>query len=229
MASYDTRARKALKALMELLEIGDVDFGVMEDERCEGNEVLVMGEFGLFEELAGHNIRKFREYGVGRILTPDPHAYNAFRNYYPRLGGEFEVIHHSQLILALMMNGNLKPSGLDGKATYHDPCFLGRWNGIYSEPRRILEMIPGLRFVEMRRNRNNAFCCGGGSGNFYTDYLGGRNSPARIRVIEASEIADILVTSCPACLMMLEDAKKSEGLDIEIKDLAEVVLECLKS
>ncbi len=139
-----------------------------------------MGEFGLFEELPRRNVSRFEELGVQRILTPDPHAYNAFANYYPQLGAKIEVLHHTQLLTKLIDEGRLKPEKLDMRVTYHDPCFPGRWNGLYEGSRNVISKI--ATFVEMRRSRKDSFCCGGGSGNFYTDYLGGENSPARIRV-----------------------------------------------
>ncbi len=229
VASYDSRAKKALKALKELMEMAEVDFGVMRDETCEGNEVRIMGEFGLFAEIARNNLQKFESEGVRKIITPDPHAFNAFRNYYPEFDAEFNVLHHTQLLYSLLRSKKLNLGKVNAKATYHDPCFLGRWNGLYEEPRKILKEIPGLIFVEMPRNRKNAFCCGGGSGNFYTDYLGGKDSPAKIRIKEAAETANLLVTSCPICLMMLEDAAKSENIDIEVKDIAEILLEVIKT
>ncbi len=216
IASFDSRAKKALKALEKVLNYYRVDFGVLSDERCEGNEVLIMGEFGLFEELAKRNIQKFTKLGVWKILTPDPHAYNAIKNYYPTFGFDAEVYHHTQIIDKLLKD----VEKLDLKVTYHDPCFLGRWNGIYKEPRRILNKV--ARFIEMPRNKDNAFCCGGGSGNFFTDYLG--NVPAKIRVKEAEEVADVLVTACPVCLTMLESATEK----IEVLDIAEIVLEALR-
>jgi Fe-S oxidoreductase len=228
VASYDDRARKALRALKELLEIAGVDFGVMDDETCEGNEVRIMGESGLFAEIARKNIERLERKGVRKILTPDPHVFNAFRNYYPEFGAEFDIKHHTQFLNGLIKNNKLNFRRMDIRATYHDPCFLARWNEVYREPRKILERIPGLILKEMPRNRKNTFCCGGGSGNFFTDYLGGKNSPARMRVREAAEIADVLITSCPVCLMMLEDAAKAENLSIDVKDISEVLLEAVK-
>lgn len=208
IAAYDERAKTAFKAFTELIDIAGVDYGMFDDERCEGNEALIMGEFGLFEHLMKENLRKFKERGVKKVLTPDPHAFNAFRNYYG-----VETVHHTQILWDLMKSGELSTERTDGKVTYHDPCFLGRWNGIYNEPRKILSKIVSLH--EMSRNRKNSLCCGGGSGNFYTDYLGGKNSPARVRIREAAEIADVLVTSCPTCLMMLDNAVRMRGLRLQ--------------
>ncbi len=222
VAAYDDRAKRSLKALLELLDAAGVDYGVFSDEICEGNEAMVMGEFGLFEQLMEQNRRRFEERGVKKVLTPDPHAFNAFKNYYG-----MDAVHHTQLLWNLVKSSELKVGRVEGRLTYHDPCFLGRWNGVYKEPRKLLSRIGSL--YEMPRNRKNAFCCGGGSGNFYTDYLGGRDSPARMRVREAAETAEILVTSCPVCLMMLDNAVSDEGLELDVRDISEVVLEALKS
>lgn len=127
----------------------------------------------------------------------------------------------------MIRNRKLNLGRINAKVTYHDPCFLSRWNGIYNEPRKILRSIPGLIFVEMLRSRKDTFCCGGGSGNFYTDYLGGKDSPAKTRVKDAAKVADVLVTACPVCLMMLDDAAKEES--IEVKDVAEILLESLNA
>ncbi len=222
VALVDERANRALKALAEVLEVANIDFGVAAKEICEGNEVLVMGEFGLFEELARRCSESFERMGVKKVITPDPHAYNAFRNYYGNFG-KFETFHHTQ-VLSEVVDG-LEIEKLGVRVTYHDPCFLGRWNGVYEEPRKVLSKVATL--IEMPRNRKNAFCCGGGSGNFYTDYLAGKESAAKMRVREAAEVADVLVTACPACLIMLESAAKDENAGIEVKDVAELVREAL--
>ena len=163
-----------------------------------------------------------------KIVTLSPHAYNAMRNLYPRYGGRYEVLHCAHMLLKLIDEGKLDISkGLDAQVTFHDPCFLGRWNGEYEAPRRILQKIPRLRFTEMEKNRDSALCCGGGAGNFVIDLLGGSvSSPARRRVREAAETgAGVLAVACPKCLVMLEDAVKAEELEgmIVVKDINEIV------
>lgn len=223
---YEERGAKMAKNFIEILKIADVSFGILEDENCDGNEALMIGELGLFQQLASKNMQKFRELGVKKIVTISPHAYNAMREYTDR---NFEIIHFTQLLLELIKKGKLELTELKSTVTYQDPCFLGRHNRIYEEPREILRSIPGLKLVEMRRNRENAFCCGGGSGNFVFDFLKGSNSPARLRIREALDTnADILAVACPICKAMLEDAVKDEGLKIEVKDLAEIVLSSLE-
>lgn len=229
--SYDTRAQSAARALARILQDAGVSFGVLgNDETDDGNEVELLGEDGLFELLAQKNIERFNELGVKKIITLSPHAYNALKNIYPGYNGNYEVYHYTQVLADLIKNGKLRPPKLENSTiTYHDPCFLCRWNDEHKAPRQILQSIEGIRFLEMGRSRKSALCCGGGSGNFYTDLLGGSpESPARIRVRQARETgADILATACPNCLTMLEDALKAEGLDSEmtVKDICEILTE----
>jgi len=231
IGSYDTRAQDAAKALGDVLLKSRVPFGILgAKENCDGNEVNQLGEKGLFELLAKSNIQLFKDLKVRKIVTLSPHAYNAMKNEYPKFGGNFEVMHYTQLLRDLIKSGKLELSkGFSAKlrVTYHDPCFLGRWNKEYTAPREILEAISNVELVEMGRNKENAFCCGGGSGNFYTDFLGGtENSPNRVRIKEAYETdAKILAVSCPSCLTMLEDAIKTEGLEgkMAVKDISEIV------
>jgi len=233
IGSYDQRVQKMARAFGQLLLRSGISFGILgEEEYCDGNEVLMMGEEGLFEYLALKNIELFKEKGVKKIVTLSPHAYNAMLNKYPGLGGDFEVVHYTELLKELITSGRLKiPGTRKIKVTYHDPCFLGRWNSIYDEPREVLDSVHGIELVEMKRNRENAFCCGGGGGNFYTDIIGGgEQSPSRIRSREAAETgADIISVACPTCMTMIEDGLKGEDLDHKIKlmDISEIVLSAI--
>jgi len=186
---------------------------------------------GLFQELAKKNAQKFKELDVKKVVTLSPHAYNTMKNKYPRLG-DLEVFHYTQLLWEMIKQGKIALSKLKAVVTYHDPCFLGRYNSVYDAPREILKSIPGIKLVEMQRTRENSFCCGGGSGNFVTDLLGGsEENPGRIRVREAHETgAEILVVACPSCIIMLDDAVKDEGLEGEltVKDIAGLVKESVK-
>lgn len=233
IGSYDVRGNKIAQALGEVLLHSGLSFGILgSEENCDGNEVNMLGEKGLFELLAMENVKKFNELGVKKIVTLSPHAYNAMKNEYPHYGGSYEVKHYVQLLRDIVRDRKIDVSkGLNVRVTYHDPCFLGRHNGEYDAPREILQSIPGVELVEMERNRENSFCCGGGQGNFYTDFLrGGENSPSRIRVREAYHTgAEILAVACPACMTMLEDAVKTEGLEekLTVKDVSEIVREVL--
>jgi len=229
--SYDTRAQQTAIALAKILQKASVSFGVLgNEENCDGNEVSKLGEEALFEMLAEDNIGRFKSLGVKKIVTLSPHSYNAMKNDYPKYDGNFEVSHYTQLLQNLIKEGKLRiPGKLNTRVTYHDPCFLGRWNGEYDAPRAILNSIPGLQLIEMEKTKDGALCCGGGSGNFYIDSLGGsEDSPARRRVREANKTrVNVLAVACPNCLTMLEDAVKAEGLEggLAVKDISEIVKE----
>ena len=228
LASYDNRAQEIAKSLVEILNDTDISFGILgNEENCDGNEVFMLGEKGLYQLLAEQNIKKFKELNVKRIITLSPHSYNIMRNEYPKLGGTFEVLHYTQLLHDLIKSGKIKLSKTEVKVTYHDPCFLGRYNWIYETPREILRSIPGLELLEMRRNRGNSFCCGGGSGNFIMDLLGGsEDSPNRVRVREAYETgAKVLAVACPGCMVMFESALKDEEMEekLVVRDISEII------
>lgn len=229
--SYDTRARAAAAALGRVLRAAGLSFGVLgSDENCDGNEVRMLGESGLFQMLAEKNIDLFAERKVSRIVTFSPHGYNALKNLYSEYDVTFSVFHYTQILRDLIHRGRLGFRGGGGiRATFHDPCFLGRWNNEYEAPRAVLAAVPGLQLVEMEKNRDGALCCGGGGGNFVMDLLGGSaDSPARRRVREAVETkAEILAVACPKCLVMLTDAVKAEDCEdiIAVKDISEVLEE----
>lgn len=235
VGSYDTRGQETARTLGKVLQKAGVSLGALgADENCDGNEVNNLGEETLFEILAQENIAKFKELGVQKIVTLSPHSYNTIKNDYPRLDGRFDVSHYTQLLQRLISNGKLDVfAGLSATVTYHDPCFLGRWNQEYDAPRAILAAIPGIQLIEMERNRDSALCCGGGGGNFYIDLLGGsESSPARRRIREAHDTgASILAVACPNCMNMFEDAIKAEGLEDEltVRDVSEIVSEACQA
>jgi Fe-S oxidoreductase len=229
VGSYDERGKKIARAVASLLKKAGVSFGILgERESCDGNEVRLLGEFGLFQALAESNIEAFTSLGVKKIIALSPHAYNAFKNDYPALGGDFEVVHYTQVLATLAAAGKLSLPKVNATVTYHDPCFLGRHNNEFDAPRAFLRGIPGVMLNEMEKNSKNALCCGGGGGNFHTDIIGGgESSPARARIREALETgASILAVACPNCAKMFEDARRDEGLEnqIAIKDIAEIGL-----
>ena len=226
--SFDSRAQSAARATAKLLLKSGISFGVLGvNEISDGNEVEMLGEDGLLEDLAKKNIRQFSDLGVKNIIALSPHSYNVFKNRYPDFDGHFNVFHYTQILIELIKTGKLSaPDKSEMRITFHDPCFLGRWNQEYDAPRKVLRALKGIDLAEMERNKKGALCCGGGAGNFLTDFLGGSDeSPARIRVREARDVkADILAVACPNCLTMLEDAVKVEGLEDEIKvlDISEI-------
>jgi Fe-S oxidoreductase len=226
--SYDPRVQNVSMALVKILQRAEIDFGILgKKESCCGNEIRRMGEEALFKKLAKDNIALFKKFGIKRIITISPHCFNAFKNDYPDLG--IPVQHYTQVMADLLEMGKLKISrAVETSATYQDPCFLGKQNQIFDEPRKILASIPGLEFVEMERSRQRSLCCEGGGGRMWAEggTEGKRNGEIRIK--EALSVgAKIITTSCPFCLLTLEDAVKISGLgdQIVVKDISELVVE----
>lgn len=225
--SFDETAVKMTRAAAGLLLDSGIPFGILGDEEIsDGNDVRAMGEKDLFDHLAFKNTELFKKRRIKKIITLSPHSLNVFKNDYTEMG-DIEIFHYTQILSG--NSAKLNVGKLDRKVTYHDPCYLGRWNNQYLSPRQILGSIPGITFIEMTRNQAGALCCGGGGGNYYSDMLGsGMMSPARVRVREAlSTGAEIIAVSCPICLKMLDDAVKDENLEDKIKvmDIARVILE----
>jgi len=226
--SFDERGIKVAKAVGTFLVRSGISIGILgSEEISDGNEVKTLGESGLFEVLVERNIKRFKELGVKKIVTLSPHGYNSIKNEYKKMGGDFEVFHYTQLLAKLIEDKKIILPELKMSVTYHDPCYLGRYNQEYEVPRKILKSIPGIDFREMELIKEEAFCCGGGGGNFYTSMLGsGVNSPSRIRVRQAYETgAEVLAVACPLCAKMLDDAVKDEGLDekLRVKDISEII------
>jgi len=227
--AYDPGIQRVARATASILKKAGVNFGILgTQETCCGESARKAGQESLFKNLARANISAFQETGVKRIVTTSPHCYSTFKNEYPELEGKFEVAHISQYLAQLITEGGLKFTGkLSKKVTYHDPCYLGRHNGIYDAPRQVLESIPGLELVEMRDNRENSLCCGGGGGRIWMETRKGERF-SDLRLDQAlSTGADVLAVSCPYCMLNFEDSLRSsvgEG-SIEIKDITELILE----
>lgn len=231
---FDSRGREIARSVARLLKVAGVSFGILgAAEVSDGNEVNAMGETELFQFLAEKNISAFHAAGVKKIIALSPHGYNALKNDYARLGGEFQVFHYSQVLAAIAKRLSFKPDLPALSVTYHDSCYLGRHNKEYWSPRTILSALPGIRLIEMDRNLQNALCCGGGGGNFFTDILGGgSDNPARARVREAAATgAQVLAVACPQCAIMFDDAVKVENLDrrLEVKEISEIIQERFES
>ncbi len=233
VGAYDERSRLNARAVGELLSKAGCSFGILgSEEVCDGNEVKHLGERGLFDHLVREQARIFQERGVKKVVTLSPHAFHTMKNDYPHCGVSVEVLHYTHLLRDLIVTGKLDVSkGLAARVTYHDPCYLGRWNQEFEVPRQILTAIPGIELVEMERTRETAFCCGGGGGNFATDLLSGRDGPACLRVREAEETgATLLAVACPICTKMLSDALRTEGLEerLRLADISEIALEACR-
>ena len=231
-ASYDQRLAPVTRATARILHAAGVDFGILyEAEQNAGNDVRRVGEEGLFEMLVEKNLKGLGAARFARIVTTDPHSFHALKNEYPDGNGR-PVVHYSELLAGLLAAGKIplrKP--LDLAVTYHDPCYLGRYNGVYEAPRAVLRAV-GARCTEMPRNRDSAFCCGAGGGRIWMeDTAAQRARPADSRVREAATLfgVETLAVACPKDLVMFQDALKTAGLEnrLAVKDLAELVEEAM--
>ena len=229
--SFDPRAKKIATATAKILNAAGVDFGILgEKENCCGESIRKTGDEELFKRLAKENIKTFVDNGVKKILVSSPHCYETFKNEYPDFMVNFEVVHITEYLLELMNAGRLElTKPFEKKITYHDPCYLGRHNGIFDEPREVLKRVPGLELAEMLDTRIDSLCCGGGGGRVWMETQKGERFGDR-RIDQAIETgAELLVTSCPYCITMFEDSRITMGADekIEIKDITEIIQEAL--
>ncbi len=229
-ASFDPRNQRVTQIFATLLHEAGVDFGILfEGESNAGNDVRRVGEEGLYELLASANIAALATASFNRIVTTDPHSYNTIRNEYPDFGGKYPIVHYTSFVAELFAAGRLKVTApLSYRATFHDPCHLGRYNKGYEAPRDVLKLL-GCELVEMGRNRANSFCCGAGGGRIWIPDPVGAEKPAQNRIKEAAAIADldVYVVSCPKDLTMFEDALKTTGNEgkFVVKELIELIRE----
>lgn len=230
-AAYDTRLKSIASAFADIMKKANVDFAILgTKERCTGDVARRIGDEALFQELAQHNIKVLKEHHVKSIVTTCPHCFNMFKNEYPALGGTFEVVHYTTFIYNLIRSGRLEVPGQQQReiVTYHDPCYLGRQNGIYDAPRDILKML-GYSIEEMERNKEKSFCCGAGGGTmFETNQRGQKINTIRAEEAEKTGAA-MTMTSCPFCLLMMEEAigslNQTKGGNMVSKDISEIVNE----
>ncbi len=230
-ASSDPRIQEIAMSLAFVLHHAGVDFGILgNEEQCCGNEIRRMGEAGLFEELVEGNVQRFESHQIERIITGCPHGFNALRNEYPQ--DKFDILHTTQLLAKRLEEGKLSlKQEIKKVVTYHDPCFLGKQNSVFREPRALLEAIPGLTFKELDRSRERSLCCEGGGGRMWVESSSESGERlAETRVKEAAELgAEILATACPFCVLTLTDAAKTTGHEDKIKvmDVTELLAEAL--
>ena len=229
--SYDPRLKKVARATAEILNMAGVDYGILgSKENCCGESIRKTGDEELFKRLARENIKTFIDNGVKKILVSSPHCYHTFKNEYPDFRVNFEIIHISQFILELINQGRLElKNEYKKKITYHDPCYLGRHNGIFQEPREALQKISGLELVEMPDNLKDSLCCGGGGGRIWMETPKGQRF-SDLRLEQAMGVgAEVLVTSCPYCISNFEDSKLTLDVvdKIEIKDITEVIRQAI--
>lgn len=226
--AYDPRIQEVARSLVKCFEKAGINFGTLgNEENCCGNEVYGMGEKGLFEFLVEENTKVLNKYNVKQVVTSCPHSYHSFKNRYGQTS--FEVLHHTQLLAHLISKGEIAFSReLNKTVIYHDPCFLGKQNDVYNEPRGVLESVPGVKLVEFDRSRERSLCCEGGGGRMWVDIPGERLAETRVK--DAAEAgAEVLATACPFCLLTFEDAVKTTGLEgeIQVMDIAELLSQAI--
>ena len=225
--SFDDRNKKVLKAFVSLLKKAGIHFAILgNEEQCTGDPARRIGNEYLFQTLAQANVETLNRHQVKRIVTACPHCFNTLKNEYPDFGGKYEVFHHTQFLAQLIAEGKLKPTkAVDDTVTFHDSCYLGRWNGIYNEPRSILQALPSTRIVEMKSNHEQSLCCGAGGGRMWMEEKIGK----RINVARTEQALDtkagVVASSCPFCMTMMSDGVKSKELQDKVKvmDLAELL------
>jgi len=226
-ASFDPRLQRIAQSLVRIFNATGTDFAVLGDkERSSGDEVYQIGEEGFMEELAQSNIEAFKSVGADDIITVSPHSNGVFKGVYPKYGTIPPVLHYTEFLSGMLDKDQLKLTPPDGtertSVTYHDPCYLGRYGGVYEEPRKLLESIPGVKLSEMDDNRSNALCCGGGGGGMFVESEGER--PSHKRVSQAADAgASVMATACPFCVVNFEDGVKTVGVNIKVRDVAEII------
>jgi Fe-S oxidoreductase len=232
--SLDDRARKSTQAIAKVFHAAGIKFAILgSQEACTGDPARRIGNEYLFQEMAKANIEILDGVGAKKIVASCPHCFNTIGNEYPSLGGNYEVVHHSQLLGRLVAEGKLSPQDpIVAKLTYHDPCYLARHNDIIDAPRTVLDAVPGLERVEMHRHGKRGFCCGAGGARMWMEERIGE----RVNVVRTEEAldtgADIIATSCPYCLIMIDDAvngKRAEGkaAGVRVIDIAQVLADSI--
>ncbi|WP_138420499.1 (Fe-S)-binding protein [Aquibacillus sediminis] len=227
MGSYDNRSQKIALSFAKLMNAAGISFAILGNKEANsGDTARRLGNEFLFQEIAEKNIKLFEKNDVKKIVTIDPHAYNIFKNEYPDFGYEAKVYHHTQLLYDWIQEGRLVPKReINERLTYHDSCYLGRYNGVYDPPREILKAIPGIELTEMERSRENGMCCGAGGGLMWTeDKTGNRINEARTE--QAMQVNPTMISSaCPFCLTMISDGTKAKQVedDIGTMDVAEIL------
>ena len=227
MGSFDKRSQKIVESFAKIMNVAGIDFAILGNkERNSGDTARRMGNEFLFQQLCEENISNFQAYGVKKIVTIDPHAYNTFKHEYPEFGLEAEVYHHTELIWKWIQEGRIKPTKeVTEDVAYHDSCYIGRYNDIYDIPRQILKSVPGVKVLEMDRNKEDAMCCGAGGGMMWMEETQGKRINVE-RTEQALALSPTTIGSnCPYCLTMLSDGTKAKEVEDQVKtlDIVEIV------
>ena len=228
--SFDARYQKVTKSIATLMQKANIDFRILGvEEKCNGDTARRLGNEYLAQMMMQENVETLNNYGVKKIVTGCPHCFNSLKNEYPQFGGNFEVVHHTELLNKLVKDGKikLKNEEVKSKITYHDSCYLGRYNNIYDSPRDPLKMIKGTELIEMERNREKGFCCGAGGGRMFLEEKEGTRINNNRSEEAISTNADTVASACPFCMTMLTDGIKSfeKSDSVKVKDVAEIILE----
>ena len=229
--SYDARLKKVAVATAKILQKAGVNFGILgEKEVCCGESIRKTGDEDVFRRLAKENIKAFIDNGVKKILVSSPHCLHTFKNEYPEFMVKFEVIHMAQFLKQLIDEGRIEiTKDYAKRVTYHDPCYLGRHNDIFDEPRAVLGSVPGVEFTELPDARKDSLCCGAGGGRIWMETEKGERF-CDLRIDQALGVgAEVLATACPYCITMLEDSRLTMGAEdkIEVKDITEIIQEVI--
>jgi len=227
--SYESRNQKVFEAMVKILEKAGVNYAILGgEENCCGDSVRRLGNEKLFQHLAFKNVENLNRYRFETILTHCPHCYNTLKNEYPQFGGHYHVIHHSEFLSELIRLKKITlESSINSKVTLHDPCYLGRYNTIYDAPREVLNSIPGLEMIEMKSNRDMAYCCGAGGGRVWLGDSGNKKVEGILVTKAMKTEADILASACSLCLSTLSGAVSDLNADMQIMDIAEIVNDAL--
>jgi Fe-S oxidoreductase len=227
--SFDDRNVKVTQSIARLLTQAGIDYAILgPKEQCTGDPARRSGNEYLFQQLALSNIQTLNDLGVKKVITQCPHCFNTLKNEYPQLGGEYEVLHHSQLLMSLVDAGRLTAEGNGGKkVTYHDPCYLGRYNDIFVAPRTVIASIGGVDLIEMDRSCNQSLCCGAGGAQFWMEEQTGQKVGNERAGEAVATGADEVAVACPFCYIMLDDGVKElgRGDDVAVRDIAEILAE----
>ena len=230
-ASYDKRNQAIARAVVRLLKAAGVSFAVLREERCHAEVARRLGEEYLYQTVAQENVEALKRYRFRKVVTHCPHCFNTIKNEFPQFGGAWEVLHHAQVIEELLAAGRLTPKkALPATLAFHDSCYLGRYNGITEAPRNVARAVPGLRLVELPRNRERGLCCGGGGGHMWMEV----KSQKKINIIRVEEAlaakVDMVATGCPFCLAMVDLGRKVKEAEetLQVRDVAELVADSLE-